>query len=744
MSPRERPTEFDVFGCSLDGITLIEASAGTGKTWNICGLYLRLLLERELEVQQILVVTFTNAATAELRERIRSRIVETLAWLRAGGATGATGGAADPFVANLVRAVERSTGIGRPQLQSRLDQALQFFDEAAIFTIHGFCQRALADASFSAGLPLSLEAVADDREMAMEAVQDFWRRRVADASCPRELAGFVLANKDSPEKYAQLLLRSLGKPMAQSVWPAALASPATPIDTSALTAAFDAARALWIHERDAIVAAVESALPALNANSYKPEGIVRAAGEWDAWLGEGLALAELPDRNKLDLLASRTLALRTKKGQATPRHAFFDHAQRLLDERQALTGALELARLRLIRDLVETVGPDLRQRKRERRVIAFDDMLYNLHAALERGDRPELVASLREKFPVALIDEFQDTDPLQFAIFDRIYGRGGLPAFLVGDPKQAIYSFRHADLYTYLQAHERASVVRTLAANQRSTQGLIEALNGLFCTKPDAFMLPGLDYHPVTMGDKPRKRCTDASSGTTAPADLQVWMLPSGPGGVPMPKAEARARAAQAVAAEIARLIGEGARGHIRIDERPLQPGDIAVLVRTHRQGGVLKRELAALGIGSVELSQASVFQTPDAEEVERVLIAINQPSRDTLLRGALATEMMGNDAARIMEISASEDEMMACLERFADYRDLWLRQGVGVMYRRFLTAERVSARMLRRDDGERRLTNLLHLGEQIHQAAAAHPSPDALLRWLAAQRRDGAADDVA
>ncbi len=137
----------------------------------------------------------------------------------------------------------------------------------------------------------------------------------------------------------------------------------------------------------------------------------------------------------------------------------------LLAARQAVAGELELARLRLIRDLIDTVGPDLRQRKRERRVIAFDDMLYNLYAALESGDHPELAGSLREKFPVALIDEFQDTDPLQFAIFERIYGKGNAPAFFVGDPKQAIYSFRNADLHAYLRAR-RSRLGRVHARRQ--------------------------------------------------------------------------------------------------------------------------------------------------------------------------------------------------------------------------------------------------------------------------------------
>ena len=774
------PVEFDVFNCGLEGISLIEASAGTGKTWNICGLYLRLLLERGLEVQQILVVTFTNAATAELRERVRSRIVETLAWLRDGDGARPRGdplasdqvsakAPGDPFVPRLVQAVERRTGISHPQLVLTLDQALQFFDEAAIFTIHGFCQRALADASFSAGLPFSLELVTDDSEMALEAVHDFWRRRVASDNCPPTLAAYLHDRKDTPEKFAKLLARSLAKPLARNRWPAGLDMPGTgtnstatatstmvaatnattarvnttaaAIDITAVIAAHEAAGKIWAAQRDAILATVTASLPALHATPYKPESLDQAAGEWDAWFKEGLPLAPVPAKSKLDLLTCATLAARTKKGKAPPTHAFFDAAEALLVARQAITEELALARLRLIRDLIDTVGPDLRQRKRERRVISFDDMLYNLYAALEGGEHPELAPSLRDKFPVALIDEFQDTDPLQFAIFERIYGNGNLPAFLVGDPKQAIYSFRNADLHAYLRARTSASDVYTLAGNQRSTAGLIEALNGLFSTKPDAFMLPGLDYHPVAMGARERKPFSDK---TVKRADLQVWMLPPTPDGEPVSKSDARKSAARATAAEIARLITEGGNGRIAIDHRPLRPGDIAVLVRTHAQGSELKRELATLNVGSVELSQASVFRSPDAEEVERVLIAINQPSRDTLLRGALATEMMGCDAARIAEISGNEAELMGYLQRFADYRDLWLRQGVGVMYRRFLSEEKVSARMLRRTDGERRLTNLLHLGEQIHQAAAMHESPDALLRWLATKRRDGATDEVA
>ena len=731
------PAEFDVFSCSLDGINLIEASAGTGKTWNICGLYLRLLLERDLEVQQILVVTFTNAATAELRERVRSRIVETLGYLRGGDEATPQ---SDPFVPRLVKSVEQSTGMTREQLTLTLDKALHYFDEAAIFTIHGFCQRALADTSFSAALPFLLELVTDDSEMAMEAVHDFWRRHVADDSCPATLAAHLQDVGDTPEKYAKLLARSLAKPLAQHVWPAGLDKLAA-IDDSVVSAAYEDAKAIWIAQRDAIVATLNDALPGLNKATYKAQSIDQATADWDDWIKAGGALAPVSKDNKLRLFSSAVLLGRTNKGKTTPKHAFFDAAGALLVARESISRELDLARLNLLHELINTVGDDLRERKRERRAISFNDMLYNLHAALQGKDHPDLAASLRQKYPVALIDEFQDTDPLQFAIFDTIYGKGGAPAFLVGDPKQAIYSFRNADLHAYLRARESASKNYTLADNQRSTKGLIEALNGLFSTTSDAFMLPGLEYFPVQMGDKQRKPFADKSQ---ARADLQVWTLPQTAEGEPTAKAAAKTLAARASAAEIARLITEAGKGAITIGERPLLPGDIAVLVRTHAQGSEMKRELATLNIGSVELSLASVFQSPDAEEVERVLIAINQPSRDTLLRAALATEMMGADAVNIMQLSSNEGELMSHLESFAEYRDMWLRQGVGVMYRRLLTDLGVSARMLCRPDGERRLTNLLHLGEQIHQAAALHQSPDALLRWLATQRREGSADEIA
>ncbi|MCX7201278.1 MAG: UvrD-helicase domain-containing protein, partial [Burkholderiales bacterium] len=147
--------------CGLHGVHLIEASAGTGKTWTLCGLYLRLLLERELSVSQILVVTFTNAATAELRERIRTRLLRALEWLEYAPPD------TDPFIVNCLSTLIEH-GRSATSLRDALQGALQCFDEAAIFTIHGFCQRALSEASFSAGMPLSQELLRDDAALRAE------------------------------------------------------------------------------------------------------------------------------------------------------------------------------------------------------------------------------------------------------------------------------------------------------------------------------------------------------------------------------------------------------------------------------------------------------------------------------------------------------------------------------------------------------------------------------------------------
>jgi exodeoxyribonuclease V beta subunit len=200
-----------------------------------------------------------------------------------------------------------------------------------------------------------------------------------------------------------------------------------------------------------------------------------AADAWQRWLASGDLLAA-PDAEsgKARLFAADFILAKTKKKQTSPAHPFFDAADELLAAHAVADAGLTLARLRLLRRMFAEAGAALREQKRRQRVLSFDDMLYNVDAALTSGDSARLGESLRRRYPVALIDEFQDTDPLQYAIFKPSTAptdRGSGPLFLVGDPKQAIYSFRNADLHTYLAARRAGRRPYTLRHNQRSTPG---------------------------------------------------------------------------------------------------------------------------------------------------------------------------------------------------------------------------------------------------------------------------------
>jgi exodeoxyribonuclease V beta subunit len=716
------PAPLDVYTCPLAGVNLIEASAGTGKTWTICGLYLRLLLERQFTVQQILVVTFTNAATAELRERIRARILDLLGFLN-----GTSLGETDPFIPRLSGdLLER--GLSRQDLTSRLELALSSFDEAAIFTIHGFCQRALADNPFAAGLPMRTELVESDQNLLMEVVYDFWRRHVAHESVTPEFARYIQAKGDTPEKYAELLKRHLAKPLARHIWPAALHDP--PMPASLLHQPYREARTHWSTHKASITALIETALSSLNGNTYKAASLLDAAAHWDELCRDDDPLAKIGDKARL--FRDSVLADKTKKKCITPTHAFFAHAEAYLALREELEQSLFLARCRLLERLFAEGSSQLQTLKRSRQVVAFNDMLANVHERLQHPDYPWLGEAIRTRFPAALIDEFQDTDPLQLAIFRKIYDTDDSLVFLVGDPKQAIYSFRHADLHSYLRATHWAGRQWSLTHNQRSSKPLLAGLNSLFGSNGGAFVLPKVQYRQVDFGTKPRAPFRDNSE---ARAPLQLWRLPDAGGG--LPKSLARQAAVNATAAEIARLLQAGRDGQIMLDGRELRPGDIAVLVRSRSLGGEVKRALAALSVGAVELSRDSIFGSPEAQDWETVLTAIASPTRDALLRAALATEIFGCDAPQIERIAASEALLARWISQFMEYHDLWVSRGFGVMYRQLFSDQAVAKRLLSRPDGERRLTNCLHIAEELQQAAESHPSPEALLRYFKASQEE-------
>ncbi|GLU32533.1 exodeoxyribonuclease V subunit beta [Trinickia caryophylli] len=744
------PVELDVFGCRLDGVNQIEASAGTGKTWNICALYVRLMLERDLNADQILVVTFTKAATAELHERIRSRLAELERAIERRDRDG------DPFIARLFETVlADADDVALELAAKRVRRALSTFDQAAIHTIHAFCQRALQEAPFAAGMPFSFEMQADDASLRFELAADFWRTRVEpEAAAHPAFAAWLVERGAGPAALDAQLAKRLKKPLARVRWGAAGASSPeaeAQADEVDAQARFDEACALWHAEREAIVQLLGQAQAVLSRTTHKPETVAAALDAWDRYFAQGDCHAA-PPRAALKLTAA-ALAKATKVKCTPPEHPFFVLAQTLAAASESAEAAHRMRWLVLLAQWLDEAPAALRAMKRTRRVSSFDDLLANLHDALVA--HPWLAEALRARYPAALIDEFQDTDPLQFAIFERIFAKSGqapAPLFLVGDPKQAIYSFRAADLHTYLAARHAASARYTLAVNQRSTAPLVEACNRIFGANPQAFVLDGLDYQPVRAGTRIRGAFVDermpARHGV-AEGSFNVWMLPSGEDA--LVKRDAQRQAAEACAAEIAGLMRGAREGTVRVGAAPLAPADIAVLVRTHKQGSLVKHVLAAWGIGSVELAQASVFETIDAEQLERVLIAIDTPGDLRRLRAALAADWFGLDAAALWRLQAltdevpatHEDDATAWVERFSRYRSLWHERGFAAMWRTLMRELGIGPKLIAGEDGERRLTDVNHLAELVAARDAATPGLAPTLRWLAAQRTQGGGEEA-
>lgn len=724
--------ELDVFSCSLDGVNQIEASAGTGKTWNICALYVRLLLEKKLAADAILVVTFTKAATAELHERIRSRLVDIAHALETGETSG------DAFLERLFETTLED--MDADEALKRVNIALHTFDQAAIHTIHAFCQRALQEAPFAAAMPFAFELEADDSAMRFEMAADFWRERVEPlAARDASFAAWLVSKGAGPASLDAQLSRRLKKPLAVMRWGVADLSPRE--DARSL---FDTACALWHAERDTIVQLLRDAEDKLSKTTHKVTLIEAAIAAWTTYFADNDCHAPPPEK-ALKLTAS-ALKKGTKGKNTPPGHAFFEQAETLAAAAAAAEAAQRSAWLAIVKDWLDYAPPELAARKRTHRVVSFDDLLANLHQALEAN--PWLADALRARYPAALIDEFQDTDPLQFAIFKTIFSPQG-PLFLVGDPKQAIYSFRAADLHTYLTARDEASATYTLAENQRSTRSIIDACNRVFSANPAAFILEGLSYYPVRQGKRERPPFTDntASAAYSDTADFCVWMLPHGESA--RSKTGVYREVAEACAAEIVRLLKGAQTGEVLIGDAPLAPGQIAVLVQTHRQGSIIKRVLSQWGVGSVELAQASVFGTIDAEQIERVLAAIDTPGDLRRLRAALATDWLGIDAAALWNMEHGESTLgfadaMSWVERFSRYRMLWHERGFAVMWRTLIRELMVAQRLVAGPDGERRITNVNHLAELIQARGAAQPGIAPTLRWLAALRMEqGGGEDA-
>jgi exodeoxyribonuclease V beta subunit len=702
-------TLFDAKTVELKGLNLIEASAGTGKTYTLAELYCRLVVEKQLEVKQILVVTYTRAATEELRGRLRKKLVE-----------------------------QRQRLSKEPEPDSkaikRLKLAIQSFDEAAIFTIHGFCQRALQDFAFESGYSFDMEMITDEEELKEAVVDDFWRRYISTAD--PDFARFLLNKKQTPETLLSAVGGLPGKPYLNYI-------PVLEVDSAHLQeqieTAFAQLKQLWSREAEQVSAFVRDTSN-MKQNSYKLEKVEQWLIQLDELVTEEKApIGLFKDFYRFTFNEIKTKGL--KKNVELPQLLFWSVCETLYESDSALHQSFEIALQRLRMQLADYLKQELPKRKQQLKLQAFDDLLLNLQHALHAQQGNRLAAQIRQQFQAALIDEFQDTDPVQYDCFKTIFADSDNPVFFVGDPKQAIYSFRGADIFTYLKAKQASQREFNLDTNWRSHPSLVKAVNTLFEQVEKPFIYDDIPFLPV-LAARPDHAVLEVNKQPVSPLEF-AWIEPDNDKA--MTVAEMQNRAANMTATQIAELMQHAANGKATLTEeggssRALNGGDIAVLVRNHIQATAIQQALRQRGINSVQQSRENVFQSEQAVMLEHVLLAIAQPGNDSLIATALATPLFAKSALQIYLLQQDDMQWLQQSDFFQLLHETWRQSGFIVMFRFLLEQLDVQRRLLQQADGERQLTNLMHLAELVQAYARRRNSTmEAILTWLAAQRQASA-----
>ena len=720
----------------LNQISLIEASAGTGKTYTIGSLYLRLLLKagennfsRPLNVEEILVVTFTEMATEELKKKIRERITDAIDKLIAFAETqDKSAFKNDEFLTALCQDLDIFEAIHHLKL------AEQNMDLAAIYTIHGFCRRMLMQYAFHSGIHFNLELIKDQSDLLVRFANEFWREHFYPL--PFEMADFIANELGSPDYVLSLLESDLGKNLIVDLEnQQALSISITEFLHQYLGEYFKDIKALkrfWLESAGKISELITEELnkdyakgepKSLSRRSYNTSRLAKWIDQVNAWANDprDYVLNET-------LMSYFTQSALGEKGEegASP---FIAPILAELEERTSALMSPDLLRRVILYHYRQGLQQKLLDYKLNHQEKSFDDLLRLFCEALQGPQGNELAEMIRFQYPFAMIDEFQDTDSQQYAIFSKIY-RDNLEKntgfIMIGDPKQAIYRFRGADIFTYLKASDEAQSRFELTKNYRSEKHLVDGVNALFDFPQSPFIYQNIKFTAVDSRDDHLRFYLN---GKAEPA-YRFYLTES--------DKVNKTEMAKICAISIQHWLKSAAENQAVFQNedtcKTLQAANIAVLVKNRYEAADVIQELQKLDIASVYLSdQSSVFDSHVAVELLRILKAcLNVAERPIL--NAIATALFGLNAADIHQIQQNEADWQRWADSFAQYQQTWQRQGILVMLHQILLEQGISERLLSQATGERDLTDFLHLAEILQQAATLHESEAALLSWFEKQ----------
>ncbi|NOS75109.1 MAG: exodeoxyribonuclease V subunit beta [Methyloglobulus sp.] len=686
------------------GISLIEASAGTGKTYTIAMLVLRLVVEQDVAIDKALVVTFTKAATEELKDRIRSRLAD---------AKRALAGHADVTDSTISKWLAQ-VDLPHETVKRRLDLALLDIDQAGIFTIHGFCQRVLREHALASGQLFDAELTDDLATIKQACADDFWRRHVQN----RTAWEIAVLTKDL--KSPDALLGSIN-----SVSDDAFVYP----DEQSLDTALDELKQLVDNAKTKLAVCTQKVDAQFTGKSFKAsyqETFTGHCSELGEWL-QGNSL-HFPCAEALSLLTYQSLLdglngtqFRSNKAQTSDERKAEFLASLQLDTKafDDLAAAAQQITVALRRSLLEILRVELDKQLEQINLWSFDNLITHLAKAL-RGERSlQLIGELRQRFHAALIDEFQDTDNNQWHIFSSIFAVASHTLVLVGDPKQAIYKFRGADIYSYLEAQNQAEHRYTLGNNWRSHPHLVAGVNRLF-QREQAFLLPDIAFNPTQAARSEDDGTLHHNGKAIAP--MMIWQLPesnSKTGFWQSNRSDAASAIRNAVVNEIVELLNGDYKLQFRPDtkNRKLQPQDIAILVRANKHAREYQETLRLAGVPSVLNSTESVFASEEAGYLYILLQAVAHPGDINLLGQALVLGWFGYDGQSLYQTLNNESEMDNILARFLYYYQTWQQAGVMTMMQALLKHEKVAVVISKSMLAERHLTNLQHTLELLQQA---------------------------
>ncbi len=744
--------KFDPYDSALEqGINLIEASAGTGKTFSIVMLVLRFILQNGYSIDQLLVVTFTNAAAQELRDRIRSRLLEVKS-VFSGKPT--TDSLFNDWVADL------------PEQQARdcLATALADIDNANIFTIHGFCQRILSQYALETGQVFGSELLQSTSQIKQQIAEDYWRLQTYGRSIPQ----VILLRKCATTPYS--LLNSIeGIREGSDLIP----------ETETLDTCLDAAERTITDLKlpvATVLASINTAI-AEQADKFKPAFVTRfhdikeVLQNWIESKQNSNTLFPLDEILSLSTQQVSSVALNGVKFRKTKTLTGEQRKTDFLNEFEinpqhidVLEQHLSTMKIAFQQGLHRYLHIELENRLTQSNQLSFDGMIKRLSEALQREDiapntneestnekttskfnTPYLKQLLREKFPVALIDEFQDTDDAQWSIFSSLVesnSKGSQNSqqsqqkqtnylYLIGDPKQAIYKFRGADIYSYLAAHQQAHRHYSLALNWRSQQPLVQAVNTLFAIdKP--FLIEQIAYHPVDAALQETVFTEDDNSLEK----LVLWELDKNPEqkdgywvtGKGKPKDQIRTH----VVKEILSLLEVNKQANTILEGSALCPSDIAILVRSNPEAAAYQQALVQYGVPSVLNSKTSVFASQQAIEIYHLLHAISRPGNQQLVRYALCQPWFGLSGNDLYDLLEQPQQIDDWLIRFHQYHELWEHKGLLTMMQQLMEEEDVVQHLATVKSVERSLANINHILELLQEVAVSKRlSMIKTLEWL-------------